>query len=146
MRKEEKSEELLTSWLRLSAVLRNERMVKTLTFREVSICHILSKAGIGKGVTATEIVNLTGILKSQVNKVLGDMEAEGLIQKERCEGDKRKIFIFLTKKGRECYKKEHEGILTILDSVCQSLGDQKIKDLISDLDTVANTISKITSK
>ena len=139
-------EELLTSWLSLSATVRNERMVKQLTFREVFICHILyreMKACDTPKVTASDIIAQTGMLKSQANKVLVTMEDNGLILREKSETDKRKIYIYLTRKGITCYREEHAGILKILRQVCHALGDRKIKSFIDAMNTVTDTMNNI---
>lgn len=139
----ETCEELLSTWLTISAILRNERIVKILTFREVCICNMLTHEGKDCDITATDITERTGMLKSQANKVLNDMESKGLIMKVRNESDKRKINIFITKKGRDIYKKEHEGILHILDQVCTSIGQEKITAFIKDLNDLTDVLKQI---
>ena len=91
-------ENLLSSWLAVTASVRNERMVRSLTFQEVFICNILSHAQKNnvKEITASVIVEQTGILKSQVNKILDTMEQKELIERLRSPHDKRYILIQLT--------------------------------------------------
>ncbi|MBQ9863050.1 MAG: winged helix DNA-binding protein [Lachnospiraceae bacterium] len=136
-------EELLTAWLRLSAVIRNERMVKYLTFREVFILNILTHADKDSFITATDIIEITGMLKSQVNKVLTDLEEEGFITREKDKTDKRKIHIMITEKGEEIYKKEHDGILNILDKVCEKLGEKRIDTFVSEIYSIVDAIEAI---
>lgn len=136
-------EELLTAWLRLSAVIRNERIVKYLTFREVFILNILTHKDKDSFVTATDIIEITGMLKSQVNKVLTDLEEEGFITREKDKTDKRKIHIMITEKGEEIYKKEHDGILNILDKVCEKLGEKRIDTFVSEIYSIVDAIEAI---
>jgi len=136
-------EELLTAWLKLSATVRNERIVKYLTFREVFILNILTHTDIGSFITATDIIEITGMLKSQVNKVLTDLEEEGFITREKDKTDKRKIHIMITEKGEEIYKKEHDGILNILDKVCEKLGESRIDSFVSEIYSIVDAIEAI---
>ena len=133
------AEALLSSWLDLSASVRNERLVKSMTFQEVFICNILRHAetDIPEDITASMIVQRTGILKSQVNKILDSMEQEQLIERIRSEQDKRFVLIRLTAQGRARYQKEHTRILSIMRSLIRQLGPEETAHLIPELSHVA---------
>ena len=139
----ESCENLLTAWLKLSAVVRNERMVKYLSFREVFILNILAHNEKDDFITATDIIEKTGMLKSQVNKVLTDLEEEGYITREKDSVDKRRIRLAITKRGEEIYQKEHEGILTILNKVCDELGEKRIDTFVGEIYSIVDAIEAI---
>lgn len=136
-------EELLTAWLKLSAVVRNERMVKYLSFREVFILNILTHAEADSFITATDIIEKTGMLKSQVNKVLTDLEEIGYITRAKDSVDKRRIRLQITQKGTEIYQKEHEGILNILNKVCSKLGEERIDTFVNEVYSIADAIENL---
>lgn len=118
------SEELLSAWLAASSRVRNERIVQVMTFREICVCNLINKNE-KMSVTATDIIKVTGMLKSQVNKVLTDMEEKGFIVRTRSMEDRRRIYIDFTDKGYEIYSKEHEKILKIMDSVIKEMGEEE---------------------
>ncbi|MCH4192597.1 MAG: MarR family transcriptional regulator [Butyrivibrio sp.] len=133
------AEALLSSWLDLSASVRNERLVKSMTFQEVFICNILchAESDLPEDITASMIVQRTGILKSQVNKILDNMEQEQLIERIRSEKDKRFVLIRLTAHGHTQYQKEHTRILSIMRSLIWQLGSEETAHLIPELSHVA---------
>ncbi|HKM34563.1 MAG TPA: MarR family transcriptional regulator [Lachnospiraceae bacterium] len=142
------SEELLNAWLSLSAVVRNERLVQTMTFREIFICNILhqEKSTGKKAVTATDIVSRTGMLKSQANKVLCSLEERKLICRTRCDTDKRQIHIQLTEVGRKMYLTEHQRILQLLSQLVHKMGTDTIDHFIKELNQAACVMKELTDK
>lgn len=140
------SEELLSAWLTLSAAVRNERLVQTMTFREIFICNILyQEESFGnKSVTATDIVSRTGMLKSQANKVLGSLEDRKLICRTRCDTDKRKVHIQITEAGSHIYLTEHQRILKLLSQLVHKMGTDTIAHFISEMNEVACIMKELT--
>ena len=132
-------EDLLSSWLALTASVKNERLVRSLTFQEVFICNILAHAQTGEAeeITASVIVEQTGILKSQVNKILDTMEQKQLIQRLRSPHDKRYVLIRLTDSGRAQYQQEHQHILGIMEQLIMQLGPDETNRLIPELSHIA---------
>ena len=132
-------ENLLSSWLAVTASVRNERMVHSLTFQEVFICNILSHAQKNnvEEITASVIVEQTGILKSQVNKILDTMEQKKLIERLRSPHDKRYILIRLTDLGQTQYQQEHIHILGIMEQLILQLGPDETNHLIPELSHLA---------
>ena len=153
------SEQLLETWLSFTSTVRNERIVKGFTFREIFILHILAnqdtcKTSAAKSVqknipdrniTATDIVNQTSILKPQVNKILDSLESRKLIKRQRSDKDKRYVFISLTPYGRRQYLHEHKNIIDLIEQLISSLGEINTRKLISNLDSTAVIIGKLIS-
>ena len=153
------SEQLLETWLSFTSTVRNERIVKGFTFREILILHILAnqdtcKTSAAKSVqknipdrniTATDIVNQTSILKPQVNKILDSLESRKLIKRQRSDKDKRYVFISLTPYGRRQYLHEHKNIIDLIEQLISSLGESNTRKLISNLDSTAVIIGKLIS-
>ena len=153
------SEQLLETWLSFTSTVRNERIVKGFTFREILILHILAnqdtcKTSAAKSVqknipdrniTATDIVNQTSMLKPQVNKILDSLESRKLIKRQRSDKDKRYVFISLTPYGRRQYLHEHKNIIDLIEQLISSLGEINTRKLISNLDSTAVIIGKLIS-
>ena len=97
------------------------------------------------GVTATDIVNKTGMLKPQVNKILEALESRGLILRRRSAADKRYVFISLTPLGYSQYLKEHKDILSLLSTVTYELGERHTHELIVGLDSVSKIMNRLIS-
>ena len=133
------NEALLGAWLRLSTSINNSRLVSDLPYNESLICNVLYRNELlhtEKRLTATELCAETKILKSQMNRILEQMEEKQLIFRERSPKDKRKIFIRLNQSPDSAYFMQHKKILAIMDSVISRLGEEKS-------DIVAQTLNEI---
>ena len=90
------NEALLGAWLRLSTSINNSRLVTDMPYNESLICNVLYRNDLsrpGTKLTATELCAETKILKSQMNRILEQMEEKHLIFRERSPKDKRKVYI-----------------------------------------------------
>lgn len=143
------SEQLLESWLDISAIIRNDRIVNGLTFNETFICNILlrhKKKEDNTYLTAMDLCASTGILKSQMNRCLTSLEEKGLIERVRSEEDKRKIYIKFREENGSLYEEEHEHSLKIPDKLIETMGEKKIEQMIELLGEVIYTIKKISQE
>lgn len=52
------------------------------------------------GNTITEIARLAQMEQSRLTKVIDRMDARGLVRRERCGTDRRRVFVWLTAQGR----------------------------------------------
>lgn len=139
------NESMLNAWLRLSTSVINSRLVTELSFNESLVCNILYKNQIEhpeKKITATELCNITKILKSQMNRILNQLEKKKVIIRERSEKDKRQIFVKMDLVHAEIYSKQHERILEIVNEVTSRLGEEKTKETIK----ILTQISEITDE
>ena len=127
--KKDKNEELLAAWLKLSASLWNERLVTDMPFNEAFICNLLTKNALTNPqkpmLSATALCDGTGMLKSQMNRTLNNMEEKGHIIRLKSAADKRVVDIMLTPKGKAAYHKEHSRVLEIVNEIVSKMGDNK---------------------
>lgn len=124
-------EALLGAWMDMAMNIRGNRIVTGLSFNEIVVCSILYRSmqtGVGM-LTATDLGKRTKLLKSQLNKVLTAMEDKGLIERTRSEQDKRKVYLKLREEMLPVYLGEHEKVMTIVHSVCMTLGEEKVRNL-----------------
>lgn len=69
----------------------------------VSLKEVLALFAIGdEKITASEIVQRTGLRSSHVSKVTGKLEESGFLERNFGSEDKRQVFFSLKKKGFDC--------------------------------------------
>ena len=106
-------EELLQAWIDMSLRIRGNRLVSGFSFNEIVVCRLLYEQQIRgeKPLTAADLCRRMQLLKSQLNKILTSMEKQELIERVRCQNDRRKIEIRLKPGAEEIYIQAHERIL-----------------------------------
>ena len=135
------NEALLGAWLKISTAINNSRLVSEMSYNESLICNILYRTATedaSHNLTATDLCAETKILKSQMNRILTQLEEKNLITRERSPKDKRKIFIRLTTEQSNAYLKQHEQILKLLDAIIKRLGEEQAKEVIRALNGVSD--------
>lgn len=138
------NEELLSVWLRLSGVINNQRLVTGLSFNEALVCNLLVRAArTGGSLTASELCAETRILKSQMNAILLSLERHGVISRQRSQLDRRRVELRLTPDGLDRYTAAHSHILTLIDRLVATQGEDFIRALIPMLQQVTDTFDTI---
>lgn len=141
------AEQLIHTWLRLSSVLKNNRLISTMTFNEIFICNILYHQKISSSplLTATEVGQKTKLLKSQMNKIISSLEQQGLVRRIRGTDDRRKVYLEFVEENSQAYRLEHERILKMLDQLTQQLGEEKLFQVIQLITEVTDVMENITT-
>lgn len=138
------SEELLTTWLRMTSVIDNQRLVAGLTFNEAVVCSLLDRAGQSGGyLTARDLCAVTRILKSQMNAILRSLEQKGLISRCQSAKDKRQVEVRLLPEGAASYAASHQQVIQLIDRLISSVGEKQIRQLIPLLHQVVDTFDII---
>ena len=146
MRNTQLNEILLAAWLRISTSINNSRLVSEMSYHESLICNVLYQnylSGNQTPITATDLCQITKMLKSQMNRTLNQLEEKNMITRVRSEHDKRQVHIFLNLEQANSYKKQHQQILSILDRVIGELGHKKAAEaihLFNDISDIADEI------
>ena len=146
MRNTQLNEILLAAWLRISTSINNSRLVSEMSYNESLICNVLYQnylSGNQTPITATDLCQITKMLKSQMNRTLNQLEEKNMITRVRSEHDKRQVHIFLNLEQANSYKKQHQQILSILDRVIGELGHKKAAEaihLFNDISDIADEI------
>lgn len=136
-------ENLLDAWMAMEVCIRGNRLLSDLSMNEMLICNTLYQRQQGVPVTATELCERTKLLKSQMNRVLNGMEAQGLIRRERSPDDKRAVHVFLQEEAIPRYLQEHAHVLNIVGAVCGALGEENTKALAALMQKAASVVSEI---
>lgn len=138
------NEELLSAWLRLGAVIDNQRLVSDLPFNEAMVCGLLLRAKeTGRPFTASDLCRETRILKSQMNAILHSLEKKGFIQRQKSSNDLRRSEIFLLPEGQARYLDSHRQTLALVDRLIDSLGRDTAETLVPLLSQVADSFDRI---
>lgn len=143
---EDINERLVAAWLKITSVLMDHRMVKSMSFNEAFVCNLLNRRmseANNAPVTATWLCEETGMLKSQMNKTLNMLEEKKLIVRERSKQDRRKVYIYLQEKNIGIYRKEHEEVLNFVKCLQEQAGADKVEELIERMYELADIIKKI---
>lgn len=136
----DKLESLVNSWVRFSLVLRNEKLVSTLTYNETVICGMINKNG-----NEMQFKNLSKIMnmsKSLLTRSLNDLEKRGIVVKYNKDENHKNIYISLTPNGRETYLKEHEHALMIAKKI-EAISEGKIDIVIDTFNRISDSIDII---
>lgn len=138
------NEELLSAWLRLGAVIDNQRLVSDLPFNEAMVCGLLLRAQQhGHSLTASDLCAQTRILKSQMNSILRSLEKKGFLQRQRSQTDLRRVELSLLPGGVERYLESHRQTLALVDRLIASVGEKPIRTLVPLLLQVADNFDNI---
>lgn len=78
-----------------------------------------------------------------MNRTLNFLEKREIITRQRSEEDKRQVYIIFNIENAGIYKAQHERILQCLDSIIAQIGEEKTRELIDTLTTVANIADDI---
>lgn len=115
------TESLVYAWQALSSSLWSNRLMGDMTFNEINVCSFLKKHP-HADITATDLCEATGLKKSQMNRLLSDMEAQGYLLRERSDTDRRLVFLRLLPQGEAAYMHEREAIMCKVDHVVEVFG------------------------
>ncbi|MBQ8634184.1 MAG: MarR family transcriptional regulator [Lachnospiraceae bacterium] len=140
------NEELLSAWLKISTAINNSRLVSEMSYNESLICNILYRNATEHPdvlLTATDLCAETKILKSQMNRILTQLEEKNLITRERSLQDRRKVYVRLTNEQSNAYLKQHEQIIKLLDDIIAKLGEEKTMEIIEVLNGISDVAGEI---
>ena len=136
-------EALLQAWMAMEVCIRGNRLLSDLSMNEMLICNTLYARRQGAPVTATELCAKTQLLKSQMNRVLNQMEFRGLIRRERSSSDKRVVYVYLQEEAIPRYLQEHQHVLNIVAQVSAALGQENTEALAALMQKAAAVVSNI---
>lgn len=136
----EKNERFIDTWIQLTTVLNNNRMIEGMPYNEAIICRYLL-AHEDEDVTATDLCMHFRMQKSQMNRTIAIMLDKQLIYRERSDSDKRLIFIRINKKQLDEYYAAHESVLSLVDHITDSLGSKRCDQVFKLFDMITASAS-----
>ena len=140
------SESLLQVWLQLSTSVINNRIVSELPYRESLVCNMLYMNALrtpDRLLTATDLCEMTNMLKSQMNRTLNSLEEKKLIIRERSSVDKRQVFVKFHPDSADLYLNQPKKILEMLDTIITHFGEEQTKEIIRLISAFLNAAENV---
>src|SRR6201995_4407010 len=94
---------LRPSLLRLTRLIRNQRVDMSVTLTQISAMATLNKRG---PMSAGELAACEKVQPPSMTKVLANLEERGLVRRDQHPSDKRQAIISVTDAGRELLQSE----------------------------------------
>lgn len=139
--KEQLQNNLILAWVKLSGIVKNNRITTKLKYNQAVILLTVYSRYLKDGVGLTsvqDIIKETGMLKSLVNRTLGELENQGLISFEQGTTDKRTKFVKLVKEKLNVFLSVHNSSLEVSQNIIDIIGEQ-------DAVTFINIVQKLES-
>ena len=125
MAETEQAEQLLRSWVKLSGILKNNRISKGLAYNEAAVMllvyHRYLEDGIGR-ISIKEIIRETQMLKSLVNRTVNSLEQMGLLERCPGDGDKRTVFVRCVSSNLPVFLQAHTVSLQVAQRIIEIIG------------------------
>lgn len=141
MKKQSLQNELILSWVKLSGIIKNNRITTGLKYNEAIVMLILYNRYLNDGVGLTsvqDIIKQTGMLKSLVNRTLADLEKQDLIAFEQGVTDRRTKFVKCVKEKLDVFLTVHNSSLGVSQSIIDIIGGNDTKIFIKIVEKLAN--------
>ncbi len=133
--------DLIMSWVKLSGIIKNNRITTGLKYNEAIVMLILYSRYLKDDVGLTsvqDIIKETGMLKSLVNRTLGNLEQKGLIEYSVGESDRRTRFVKCVKERLDVFLAVHSSSLAVSQNIIDIIGEQDTNTFISIVEKLAN--------
>lgn len=95
------------------------------------------------GIPISELSRGTGLATTTLTSMLDRMEAAGLIYRDRCDKDRRKILIFLTEKARSLEKDYNEVTEKISSIYYRGFSETEIEQLENYLRRILKNVEDV---
>ncbi|NLL22478.1 MAG: MarR family transcriptional regulator [Tissierellia bacterium] len=129
-------EDLIECWIRLSALIWNNRITKELTYYEATILRELIRQN-GNPINATALTKKSGMKKPQMHRILRSLEDRGFIVRETDSNDRRSQNIWIHPSAVDVYYSDHNRVLSLLSIVVEEAGDELVYEFIDRADRMA---------
>ncbi|AJQ46361.1 homoprotocatechuate degradation operon regulator HpaR [Pseudomonas putida] len=77
-----------------------------------------------------QLAELACILKPSMTGVLGRLERDGLVRRQKAAQDQRRVFVSLTEGGEACFASMKEGMDANYQKIQAQFGEEKLKQLM----------------
>ncbi len=137
---------LISSWVRLSGILKNSRMTKDLKYNEAIIMLSIYKRYVVDGIGLTsvkDIINETGMLKSLVNRTLGELEGKGLIRFMIGKKDRRTKYVVCVKEKLNTFLAVHNNSCVAANNIIEIIGVDDAAAFVRIADKLSNSDYKV---
>lgn len=133
MRNKNLDERVLTAWIGLNGLLKDSQMTQGLTYNEAITMKLVYDRyrADGEGRTPIQyIIKQTRMLKSQVNRTLNTLCAQGYLVRERDAEDARNLFVRPIPDRLEDFLAVHRRSLSIVQAVIHIIGENDAAEFV----------------
>lgn len=120
-------ESLLYAWVKLSSILKNNRITKGLMYNEAIVMLFLYSRFLADGEGKTsfkEVLAETGMLKSLLNRTVNSLEKKGLLERWRDASDRRMLYLKCVKEKLDVFLAVHNSSLSIAQGIIDIVGKE----------------------
>lgn len=126
-------EQLLTAWIDINSFFKDSRMTRELTYNEAVVMKLVydQYRADGKGRTAVRsILKRTNMLKSQANRTIDSLCAQGYLVKVRDEEDARALYVCPVSQRLGDFLAVHQRSLDIVQAVIDTIGPEDTREFV----------------
>lgn len=133
VRNKDLEERVLTAWIGLNGLLKDSQMTQGLTYNEAVTMKLVYDRyrADGEGRTPVQyIIRQTRMLKSQVNRTLNTLCAQGYLVKERDAEDARILFVRPVPDRLVDFLTVHRRSLSIVQAIIHIIGEADAAEFV----------------
>lgn len=108
--------------------------------------RIIAELHYNSGCTAKEIIEVLGVDRGFLSRILQRFEAEQIITKKQSLEDKRQFYLYLTAIGEEAFQKMVVDANRELTKTLQHLSESEIAALVSSMEKIESIYTKNTNE
>jgi len=126
-------EELLSAWVRLTAIFKNGRITQGMQYNEaIVMLHAYKRfEQDGEGlVSFKELLAETKMLKSLLNRTVDSLVKKGFLEKCAGDSDKRTVFVRPVKESLSAFLKVHARSLALAQEIVSVIGEEDAQAFI----------------
>ena len=98
------------------------------------------------GIKMSEISNRMNCSKPAITQMINDLEKKGYVERVLTKDDRRVVNVCLTKDGNEVLKKGETAMISMLDQITDSLGENDTSELIRIVNKLLDAFEEIETK
>lgn len=125
--------DLILSWVKLSGIVKNNRITTGLKYNEAIVMLSLYNRYLidGEGLASVQdIIKETGMLKSLTNRTLGELEKQGLIVYTQGTRDRRTKFVKCVEEKLDVFLAVHNSSQKVAENIIDIIGEKDAETFI----------------
>ncbi|HAS35860.1 MAG TPA: MarR family transcriptional regulator [Flavobacteriales bacterium] len=103
--------------------------------------HILLNVDLEQGSPSTSLGPKLGMESTSLSRTIRNMEEKGLIERRPCKDDGRRVFIHLTKFGRESRELAKNTVVQFNEHLRSSMGEKRFDSFLKSMHKINEILS-----
>lgn len=141
-------ENLVLAWIKITGILKNNRITKDLSYNEAIIMLFTYNKYrlIGKGINFKELVSSTNMMKSLVNRTVNSLKEKGLVTVSTDESDKRLCVISIVEDKLDVFLAVHTQSLALSQKVISIIGEDDTRTFLGIVEKIGKANIKLSDE